>query len=112
MVEAYDFAKTHGDHRTLFEQLVVSVHEEPAGDERAKRALHLVGLSFTQEEEQWFQECLIDGKASKLSGSKDTVLMRKFTKGQLKASTGVLNRAKGQKLDGINWEDVRRIAAG
>ena len=88
------------------------MHEEQAGDDRAERALQLVELPFTQEEEQWFEECLIDGKASKLSGSKDTMLMRKFTKGQLKASTGVLNRTKGQKLHGINWEDIRRIAPG
>ena len=112
VVEAYDFAETRGDHRTLFEKLVVSVHEEQAGDDRAKRALQLVGLPFTQEEEQWFEDCLIDGKASKLSGSKDTVLMRNFTKGQLNASTGVLSRTRGQKVHGINWEDIRRIAAG
>ena len=112
VVEAYGFAKASEEHRRLFEQLIVSVHKDHTGDELAKRALHLVGLPLTHEEEQWFEECLLEGKASKLPGSKDTVLMRKFTKGQLKASTGVLSRTEGQKLHGISWEDIRRVAAG
>ena len=112
VTEAYRFAKQNPNHQRLFEQLVVSVHGEDASEARAQRALQFLGLPFTGEEEAWFEECLLKGRAAKAPGAKDSVLMRRLATGKLHAGSSAVDRLKGSKIDGVDWEDIRQIMAG
>ena len=96
----------------MFETLVTLIHEEDPDDARALRALQLIGLPFTEEEETWFEECLLHGSAAKLPGAKDSVLMRRLAKGRMQTGSSAVDRLKGSKIDGVNWEDIRKIMAG
>jgi Nuclear pore complex assembly len=111
VIEAYHFARRNESHRRLFEELITSIHEEDASEARAQRALQLIGLPFTDEEELWFEECLLHGKAAKSPGAKDSVLMRRLATGNLQPGPTTINRLKGSKIDGVNWEDIRKIMA-
>ena len=109
---AYNLAKQNPSHQRLFEQLVLSIHDEDASEARAQRALQLIGLPFTEEEETWFEESLLHGRAAKSLGAKDSVLMRRLATGNLHTGSSTVDRLKGSKIDGVNWEDIRRIIAG
>jgi len=106
IVEAYRFGQKQAEtnHKALFEVLIHSVHSEAAGDKRAGRALLLIGLPFTEEEETWFEECLLHGSASKCPGAKDSVLMRRIATGNYGHEN--LNRYNGSKVNGITWDDI------
>lgn len=109
VTEAYNFAKLNPDHQRLFEDLVVSIHQEDTSEARAQRALQLIGLPLSDEEEAWFEECLLKGRAAKSPGAKDSVLMRRLVTGKLRSGSGAVDRLKGSKIDGVNWEDIRQI---
>ena len=94
-------------HKSLFEQLIITVHSEAASEARADRALTLIGLPLSDEEEAWFEECLLHGKGSQLHQAKDSVLMRRIAMGEDYEGPGPLDRYKGQKVNGVNWDDVR-----
>ncbi len=112
VIEAYNFAKQSPHRRRLFEELIVSVHRKEVSEARAQRALQLLGLPFTEEEAAWFEECLLHGRAAKLPGAKDSVLMRRLATGNLQSGSDAVDRLKGTKIDGVNWEDIRQIMAG
>ena len=112
VTEAYNFARQNPNHQRMFETLVTLIHEEDRDDARALRALQLIGLPFTEEEETWFEECLLHGSAAKLPGAKDSVLMRRLVKGRMQSGSSAVDRLKGSKIDGVNWEDIRKIMAG
>ena len=110
--QAFHFARQNPDHKRLFEGLVFYVHNQEAGDARAERAVQLISLSFTTEENAWFEECLLHGKAAKCAGAKDSVLMRRFSQGKSIVGNGTVERMKGPQIDGVNWEEIRNAAAG
>lgn len=112
VVEAYHFAKrqSQSKHKKLLEDLIVSIHEEEAGNSRAERALLLVGLPLSPEEETWFEDCLLNGAASNCKDAKDSVMMRRIVKGNVnQPDPAGLNRLRGQKIEGINWENIRGV---
>jgi hypothetical protein len=116
LIEAYYFANRQDEenHKTLFERLVARVHQEKAGDARAARATLLAGLPFSSEEEAWFEDFLLHGKGSKLSGAKDTVMVRRIATGRSATAAtenATLKRLKGENIDGVNWETVRKSIA-
>ena len=106
IVEAYRYSQkqTETNHKLLFEKLIQSVHSEAADDTRAERALLLIGLPFDEQEESWFEECLLHGIASKYPGAKDSVLMRRIAVG--KHIHDALDRHSGPKLNGLNWNSI------
>lgn len=108
LVEAYHFARKQeaATHKRLFESLVIAVHQEKPDDMRADRARILAGLPMTAEEEAWFEDCLLRGSGSRLSGAKDSVMARRIASGKSTNDPGVLNRWKGETLGGVNWGDV------
>ena len=112
VVEAYDFARQKPQHKSLFESLITSIHEEGPSDARAQRALQLLSLPFTAEETSWFEDCLLHGGAAKCPGAKDSVLMRRLAMGDMQSAPGNVSRLKGSKVDGVNWEEIRKIGAG
>lgn len=109
-MQAYYFAQKQdiAQHKTLFERIVVAAHQDVPGPVRAQRAVLLVGLPLTEEEESWFEECLLQGTASKLPGAKDSVLARRIATGKTISDTSALGRSKGATIGGINWDYVRR----
>ncbi|EXJ94809.1 hypothetical protein A1O1_03207 [Capronia coronata CBS 617.96] len=113
LVEAYYFSQKQDDlrHKSLFEQLIVSVHREKEGDDRAEHAALLVGLPLTTEEEIWFEHCLLQGAAAKYPGAKDSVMARRIATGKPTTGSGALNRLKGEDIGGVTWDFVNRAIA-
>ncbi|KAJ9603885.1 hypothetical protein H2200_011407 [Cladophialophora chaetospira] len=109
LVEAYYFAQkqTETRHKALFERLVVAVLQEKPDQARAETAVLLVGFPLLEQEEAWLEECLVHGAASKLPGAKDTLLARKIAIGAFTNENTTLNRYKGERIGGLNWEDVK-----
>ncbi|PGH16590.1 hypothetical protein AJ79_01696 [Helicocarpus griseus UAMH5409] len=110
IIESFYFARKQNDilHRELLEQLIVFVLSSKAGEARASRAMDLINLPFNVEEEEWFEECLLSGKAKHLQGAKDTVMMRRVATGQLENLSSDLEALGGRKIEGLNWDDLKK----
>jgi len=109
IVEAYKFAQgqDHTRHKSLFERIVISIHQEKNGSRRAERATLFFGLPFSSEEETWFEDFVLNGNGSKLPGAKDSVMVRRIARGISSADATVLNRLKGESIGGLSWDYVR-----
>ncbi|MCJ1416908.1 hypothetical protein MMC32_003247 [Xylographa parallela] len=109
LTEAFYFSRRRGplQHHQLFEQLITFVHANSAGSVRASRALELIHLPLDEEEEQWFEEFLNEGKGTTLYGAKDTLMMRKIAKGQVREAVDLGSKLSGRKIDGLNWDALR-----
>jgi len=108
VVEAYHFCRKQGSrHQELFEQLLISGLSEAPGEARAQHALTLIGLPFSAEEERWFEDCLLYGKGAKCHEAKDSVIMRRIAVCKDLEGVGALDRFRGHKINGVNWDDVR-----
>ncbi|KAK2794210.1 hypothetical protein FQN51_000911 [Onygenales sp. PD_10] len=109
ITESFYFTRKQNDalHRELLEQLIVFVHMSKVGEARANRAMDLINLPFNEEEEKWFEECLLQGKAKHLQGAKDTVMMRRVATGQLE-NLSDLEALGGRKIEGLNWDDLKK----
>ncbi|OAX85476.1 hypothetical protein ACJ72_00155 [Emergomyces africanus] len=113
ITEAFYFTRKQPSptsHRDLLEQLILFVlSTTKPGEARAKRAMELINLPFNAEEENWFEECLLTGKARNLPGAKDTVMMRRVATGRLQdLNSGDLETLGGRKIEGLNWDDLRK----
>ena len=94
-------------HRDMLEDLVVhALSGDVKG--RAERAVQLLHLPLSEVEEVWFDDCLIRGKASQLQGAPDTVMMRRVALGRSGQGQADLARLSGRRVDGANWDDVKR----
>ncbi|MCJ1282794.1 hypothetical protein MMC26_002120 [Xylographa opegraphella] len=109
LTEAFYFSRCRGplQHRPLFVELITFVHANSAGSARASRALELINLPFSDEEERWFEEFLNRGLGTTLYGAKDTLMMRKLAKGQVKEAVDLGSKLSGRKIDGLNWDILR-----
>ncbi|CAI7614119.1 unnamed protein product [Penicillium bialowiezense] len=109
ITEAFYFTRKYdeGHRQAFFEQLVEFVHKTVPGQTRSRRAMELVGLPLDDDEEQWFEDVLLQGNASTLPGAKDTVMMRRLATGRLEGNTPELESLGGKKIDGLNWDDLR-----
>lgn len=110
-IEAVHLARKQDqtNHKRLLDKLIVKILQEKATNRRAEQATLLVGMSLTRQEEEWLELCLLSGPASKLPGANDTVLVRRIATGRLSPKDeGVTGRLKGEKIDGVNWENVRQ----
>jgi hypothetical protein len=106
IVEAYRYSRKQpaNKHMALFEKLIRFVHSDTADEMRAERAFLLIGLPFTEEEEKWFEDCLLHGLASKCPGARDSVVMRRIAvRNHIQNS---LDRHSGPKVNGLNWDDI------
>jgi protein ELYS len=110
ITEAFYFTRKQDRrlHRDLLEQLIVFVHSTKPGETRAKRAMDIINLPFSDEEEEWFEEYLLHGKAKHLQGAKDTVMMRRVAAGKLENLSSDLEALGGKRLDGLNWDDLKK----
>ncbi|KAG5287135.1 hypothetical protein I7I48_02991 [Histoplasma ohiense] len=113
ITESFYFSRKQpspSSHRDLLEQLIVFVlSATKPGETRAKSAMELINLPFNAEEERWFEDCLLTGKARHLPGAKDTVMMRRVATGRLQdLSAGGLEALGGRKIEGLNWDDLKK----
>lgn len=66
----------------LFKRLVLSVVETAPNDvDSAGRAFELTSASLDAQEEDWFRDALLGPDGKKLRVAKDTLLMRRITRG-------------------------------
>ena len=109
VTEAYIFATQQSEdkRRTLFENLIVNVLSKSDIENRAARAVELVGLPFTPEEESWFEECLLYGQAAQLTNAKDTAIVRRIATNKEPGGVGALDRTRGPVVNDMNWDDLR-----
>lgn len=105
ITDAFYFSRGQGDliHRTLLEALVGFIHSSAAGDVRAAKAIELIGLPLTEEEELWFEEFLSEGKGRNLHGAHDTLRARQIVSGRLENASSNSKDSTGRKHEGINW---------
>jgi hypothetical protein len=109
LTEAFYFSRSQGPsrHQQLFDQLIHSVLASHAGDARGSRALELIALPLSEEEETWFEEYLVEGKGQALPGARDTVMMRKVATGRIGEAVEFGRKMTGRKFDGVNWASLR-----
>ena len=110
ITEAFFFSRSQGEviQQHLFEQLISFVHKNSKGDIRAKRAVELIGLPLNDQEETWFEDCLINGKAKSDPGAKDTVIMRRIATGRSQKAIEFGENMSGKRIDGMNWATLRQ----
>ncbi|KAH0542089.1 hypothetical protein FGG08_003469 [Glutinoglossum americanum] len=118
--EAFFFSRTQPEtlRRYLFEQLIkfvlsgtptthLSRRKELTEIQRANKAVELINLPLTEDENQWFEECLTETNDNTLRDAKDTLLMRRIGTGRFKEALQAKDGLDHGKLDGINWESLR-----
>jgi Nuclear pore complex assembly len=110
ITEAFYFCRQHDDegHRYYLQHLISFVLSTDAGATRKDRAMELVNLPLNDQEEEWFEDHLLQGTAKVLPGAKDTVLMRRFAIGTLQNLSAEFEWLGGRKLDGIDWDGLRQ----
>jgi len=110
LTEAFFYARSQGDpmHRHLFEEMLGWTLE--SGDHaKGKRAVEMVQLPFSEEEEEWFEDFLIDGRGSQLPKSRDTAIMRRLLIGNVDDAKELSKRGRDTNIEGTTW---RRILEG
>ena len=65
--------------------------------------MEFVSLPFSDDEEDFFEKFLTEGKGRSFRGAEDTVMMRRIAMGRLADVAGETG-TRGRKLDGVNWE--------
>lgn len=112
ITSAYNLAQKQEEcsHRALLEDLIFRVLSSPAKN-KAEAALQLINLPLSDVEETWFDDCLLKGRASHLSGAQDTVMMRRVALGRMQRDGGDMTKLSGQKIEGASWNDVKRNLA-
>lgn len=108
IVNAYHFCQIRVDseRKSLFEQLILAALSTKR-NQTVARAEALVSLPFTEMELLWFEDFLLHGKGSSCHGAKDSVVMRRIATGKEYTDIQPLQRFRGQKIEGIDWGDVR-----
>jgi hypothetical protein len=99
--EAFYFTRKRDEisRKELFELLVTSILRSEPGSWRGEVA---------NREEQWMEDCLLRGKAKHHHGAKDTAMMRRVATGRLDNLGNELESLVGKKMEGINWDVLKR----
>lgn len=90
-------------HHNLFEKLINFVLADSTDDIRARRCVDLISLPLNEEEENWFDEYLKDGKGRTLLGARDTLIARGLLKGNPKDLLAYEKNMVNRKVNGVNW---------
>lgn len=102
------------EHAQLLEILVETTLERSAWardvDEdvytRQDRAVELVALPFSEEEEAHLEKFLTEGKGRTYRGAQDTLLMRRIAMGRL-VDVAEEKGTRGRRHDGVTWEVLK-----
>lgn len=111
VTQSYFFLKTQPsqDQRTLLEMLVQEAMSHDNRETRAERTEELIDLPFTEEEEQWFEEFLLEGKGRSLHASRDTIMARRLAIGKYPDAIDVGKQLSGRRFNDVTWDGVKDI---
>ncbi|KAF1928942.1 uncharacterized protein M421DRAFT_420170 [Didymella exigua CBS 183.55] len=94
----------------LIEQtLEKSVWNNGVGEEvysREEKAMELVSLPFSDEEENFIEEFLTKGKGRTYRNAEDTVMMRRIVIGRL-SDVAKDQDTRGRRADGVDWDSLK-----
>lgn len=105
-------ARPEHEQKPLLQVFVEEILDQNGWDredeqyKRQEKALELVSLPLTEEEEIWIETFLTEGKGRNYRNALDTVQMRRIASGRLKEAANEAT-AKGRKHDQVNWEILR-----
>lgn len=119
VTEAYYWirARPEHEHRQLIEALLEetlsnqgwhgAIHNDNEDIySKEEKAVELVGLPFSDEEEEWIEQFLTEGKGRMLKGAEDTVLMRKIATGKLRSFAS--RRTNQTRMhNGLDWDTLK-----
>lgn len=91
------------------ETLERSVFNDGRRDEvytREDKAMELVSLPFSEQEEEFIEKFLTEGKGRTFHNAEDTVMMRRIATGRLSIVVEDQN-TKGQRNNGVNWDSLK-----
>lgn len=102
------------EHKALLEILMDQTIERSAWTSgadaetytREEKALEFVSLPFTEDEEEFIEKFLTEGKGRTYQGALDTLLMRRIAMGRL-ADVAKEPSMRGRKHEGLNWEILK-----
>lgn len=115
VTEAYSWirARPEHEHKELLEALIEQTLDSQtwAGGDiketehlypKEEKAVELVGLPLSEQEDEWLERFLTEGKGRTLKGAEDTVLMRRIATGRLQsfASAKIMS---GKAHAGMDW---------
>jgi hypothetical protein len=91
--------------QTLDKNAWSSSHEDDTYS-REQKAMELVSLPFTTDEEEFVEKFLTEGKGRSYQGAPDTIMMRRIATGRFTDVYGE-NGTRGHRIDGVNWEVLK-----
>lgn len=99
------------EHKPLLEILIEQTLEhsnwsgvgEKDSYPRSDKAVEFVSLPFSEEEEEFVEKFLTEGKGRNFQGAQDTVLMRRVAMGRL-ADVANDHDTRGRRVDGVTWD--------
>lgn len=113
VTEAYYWIHTRPEHeqKQLLEIFIESTldrnnwsnNPDEIAYTRDAKAIEFVSLPFTQEEDEYIERFLTEGKGRIFLGAHDTVLMRRIAMGRL-ADVAAEQDTRSRKHDGLTWE--------
>ncbi|KAF3004970.1 hypothetical protein E8E13_008054 [Curvularia kusanoi] len=116
VTEAYYWIQTRPEYeqKPLLEILIEETLEKSAWagsipDEnylREDKAMELVGLPFTDQEDEFIEKFLTEGKGRTFRNAEDTVMMRRIAMGRL---TDVVKdqNTRGRRMNGVTWDSLK-----
>lgn len=108
VTQAFYFARGQSEHvhKQLFESLITEVLGDPEVSTRlGDRSVELVNQQFSADEEQWFEEYLLNGEGRNLGLAPDTLMMRKIATGNFDEALKV-DGTCNQTLEGLSWDGI------
>ncbi|KAF1839654.1 hypothetical protein BDW02DRAFT_563714 [Decorospora gaudefroyi] len=104
-------SRAEDEQKPLLELLIEQTLEKNVWSEgtdydaypRDTRAVELVSLPFSAEEEAFIEKFLLEGKGRTLQAAQDTLMMRRIATGKLTAVAADPSH-RGRRVDGLNWD--------
>jgi hypothetical protein len=116
VTETYYWIRDRPDHehKALLEILVEQTLEgstwatsaESQLYSREEKAVELVSLPFSEEEEEFVEKFLTEGRGRTYRGAQDTILMRRLAMGRL-ADVASDTGTRGRTHDGVTWATLK-----
>jgi hypothetical protein len=114
VTETYYWIHTRPEYeqKPLLEILIEQTLEKSVLDQdeevytREDKAMELVSLPFNEEEEDFIEKFLTEGKGRSFRNAEDTIMMRRIAMGKLTNVADDQN-TRGRRIDGVNWDSLK-----
>ena len=114
VTETYYWIHTRPEYeqKPLFEILIEQTLEKSVLDQgeevytREDKAMELVSLPFSEDEEEFVEKYLTEGKGRGFRNAEDTVMIRRIAMGKL-TKVADDQGIRGSKVDGVNWDSLK-----